>query len=51
MAKKGDSIPWVVLVEGKRASGLELLSEWNLYFGLIIMESGQPRVPKLLVDS
>jgi len=49
--KKGDRIPSVVLVEGKRASGLELLLEWNLDLWLLIMESGKPRGSNFFVDS
>jgi hypothetical protein len=44
-------IPWVVQVVGKRVGGLELILEFNLGFGLLIVKSGQPRGPDLLVDS
>jgi hypothetical protein len=49
--EKGDPIPWVLRVDGKRVGGLELLLEWNLGFGLLIMEIGQLRGPYLLMDS
>jgi hypothetical protein len=42
-AVKGDPIPWVVQVVGKR------VEPW--VFGLLIVESGQPRGSYLLVDS
>jgi hypothetical protein len=32
VAKKGDIIPWVVHIEGKRDGGLKLLLEKNLGF-------------------
>jgi hypothetical protein len=33
-------ILWIVQVEGKRYSGLELLLDYNLGFGLLNVESG-----------
>jgi len=51
VVEKGDLIPWVMQVVGKNVGRLELLLEQNLGFGLLDVESGQPRGPGLLVDS
>jgi hypothetical protein len=39
VAEKGDPIPWVVQVEGKRVGGLELLLELEL--GFWVVECGE----------